>query len=161
MNDRQLLPYGSVRSAIQIDAVFSPDGRWVAYHHRESITDTATRTFLEPFPATGIKYLVPQNGGHSYWLGKTNQLILNSGQGFSTATSVSVIPRVVFGRSTEFSRVGRTEVPATLARRNVDSMPDGEHVIGVANTGVSTQAQSQIVVVLNWFDEVRQRAPVK
>ena len=51
--------------------------------------------------------------------------------------------------------------PAT-ARRNVDAMPDGEHVIGVLPpraAPASAAAESQITVGLNWLDEVRQRAP--
>jgi hypothetical protein len=49
-------------------------------------------------------------------------------------------------------------------RRNADAMPDGEHVIGVTTASQSDAGAalaSQITVVLNWFDEVRQRAPVK
>jgi hypothetical protein len=37
-------------------------------------------------------------------------------------------------------------------------MPDGEHVIGVMVGGGESQLP-QINIVLNWFDEVRQRAP--
>jgi hypothetical protein len=36
-------------------------------------------------------------------------------------------------------------------------MPDGEHVIGILTGG--EPLSSQINVVLNWFDEVRQRVP--
>jgi hypothetical protein len=40
-------------------------------------------------------------------------------------------------------------------------MPDGR-VIGVINPGAQSTAPSQeIVVVLNWFDEVRQRVPLR
>ena len=42
-------------------------------------------------------------------------------------------------------------------------MPDGEHLIGVMSA-VQAEAgglASQINVVLNWFDDVRQKVPVK
>ena len=42
-------------------------------------------------------------------------------------------------------------------------MPDGEHVIGVTNAAQESNAGlgAQINVVINWFDEVRQKVPVK
>jgi hypothetical protein len=46
------------------------------------------------------------------------------------------------------------------ARRNVDSHPDGEHIVAVTNAGVGEGTSRQIIVVLNWFDELRARVPV-
>jgi hypothetical protein len=42
-------------------------------------------------------------------------------------------------------------------------MPDGQHVIGLMSdpTGSANAAPPQINVVLNWFEEVRQRLPVR
>ena len=43
-------------------------------------------------------------------------------------------------------------------RRSADSLPDSEHIIGVYTGGFTGAAdQLQINVVVNWFDEVRQR----
>jgi len=48
-----------------------------------------------------------------------------------------------------------------------DSMPDGEHVIGIIAAGGAQQLEgqtgprgSQILVVLNWFDELKAKVPV-
>lgn len=74
------------------------------------------------------------------------------------------MPRVSFGRPEDFSRVGRIEGSPNNTRRNSDAMPDGGHVIGVTTAGQTDSGgatASQITVVLNWFDEVRQRLPVK
>jgi serine/threonine-protein kinase len=161
ISDKQTAPFDDVKSVIQIDASFSPDGRWVAYHMRESLRQSASEVFLQPFPSTGVKHLVPQQGGAPYWLPKTNELVLNIGPLRSAAIAVTTTPRIAFGRPTDFSRVGRVEVSPSTSRRNVDAMPDGEHVIGVVlASGVEGNA-SQITVVLNWLDEVRQRAPAK
>jgi hypothetical protein len=42
-------------------------------------------------------------------------------------------------------------------------MPDGEHVIGVLSvTNASDSANaSQVIVVLNWSEELKQRVPTK
>ena len=115
---------------------------------------------MQPFPSTGAKYLVPQTGVQPYWSRKGDELILNSSATQSFAIPLTTTPRAVFGRPQDFARVGRFE-PSVTGRRNADAMPDGQHVIGVMSTSQSDAGAypSQITVVLNWFDEVRQRVP--
>jgi len=163
IKDKQTTPFDDVKSVTQIEASFSPDGRWVAYTARESMNrQNPNEVFLQPFPSTGIKHLVPQAGGAPYWLPKTNELVLNAGPSRNVAVAVTTTPRVAFGRPTDFSRAGRFEGSPRTSRRNVDAMPDGEHVIGVVPaSGIESSVAAQITVVLNWFNEVRQRVPVK
>jgi Tol biopolymer transport system component len=161
IKDKQTAPFGDVRSRTQVEASFSPDGRWVAYHTRESMNQGLNEVFLQPFPSTGVKHLVPQGGGAPYWLPKTNELVLNIGPQRSVAIAVTTTPSVAFGRPIDWSRVGRIEGAPTSTRRNVDAMPDGEHVIGVVPASGDEGSASQITVILNWFDELRQRVPVK
>jgi Tol biopolymer transport system component len=166
MKDRRMTAFGDVRSAIATEAAFSPDGRWVAYQSyqsRETARGSTTQVFVQPFPSTGAKYLVPQTGVQPYWSWKGDELILNSSATQSFAIPVTNTPRVVFGRPQDFARVGRLE-PSVDGRRNADAMPDGQHVIGVTLASPSESGAalaSQITVVLNWFEEVRQRAPTR
>jgi Tol biopolymer transport system component len=154
VKDRNVAPFGDVHSIELAEGAFSPDGRWVAYRTRE--TEAApTQVFLQPFPATGTKYLV-RNGSHVYWSWRGDELLVNAGVGRSVVIPVTTSPRVTFGQARDFPRGLRREGPR-MTRREVDSMPDGEHVIGVMVGGASVP--QQINVVLNWFDEVRQRAP--
>jgi serine/threonine-protein kinase len=163
VKDKRMTPFGEVKSITQIEASFSPDGRWVAYHARQTPAQGGqNEVYIEPFPSTGIKHLVPQAGGAPYWLPKTNELILNIGPQRSVAIAVTTTPRVAFGRPTELSRLGRQEGSPSTSRRNVDAMPDGEHIIGVVSaSSVEGAFPSHVTVVLNWFDELRQRVPVK
>ncbi|MDO8680347.1 MAG: hypothetical protein Q7R30_17650 [Acidobacteriota bacterium] len=81
----------------------------------------------------------------------------------SDIVPVTTTPRVAFGQATRIQRIARSEPNPGTGRRNADAMPDGEHVVGVL-IGSAAQAfafSDQIFVVLNWFDEVRQRAPRK
>ena len=158
VKDRKVAPFGQVRAR---EAVFSPDGRWVAYQTRE---EGANVVYVEPFPRTGAKYLVPQRGGHPFWSPKSDELIMNIAPNQSASVAFSTAPRVAFGRSADFPRRGRQETSPAVARRNVDMMPDGQHVIGVLSqsaTEGSLAQQPQITVVLNWFDELRERVPVR
>ena len=164
MKDRRMTAFGDVRSAIPTEATFSPDGRWVAYQShpsQETARGGTTQVFVQPFPSTGTKYLVPQAGAHPYWSRKGDELILNSGSAQSYAVPVTTTPRVVFGRPQDFSRVGRLE-PTVTMRRNADAMPDGQHVIGVTSSRpLDTAGSAQITVVLNWFTELQQRVPTR
>ena len=66
-------------------------------------------------------------------------------------------PAVAFGQPVDFPRAGRGEPNPSTTRRNVDSLPDGEHIVGVTNASAGEGAGRQITVVLNWLDEVRAR----
>ena len=68
-----------------------------------------------------------------------------------------------FGRPLEFPRSGRAEGDPVSIRRNADAFPDEEQFIGVMAGNVRTltaDGDAQIVVVLNWFDELRRLLPV-
>jgi len=164
MKDRRMTAFGDVRSVIPTEAAFAPDGRWVAYQSREATTGRPMQVFLQPFPSTGAKYLVPQAGGHPFWSRKGDELMLNISPIESRVIAVTTTPRVEFGRPLDFARVGRLETNPSTDRRNVDAMPDGQHVIGVTSLSQSDAGAAllqQINVVLNWTDEVRQKVPVK
>jgi hypothetical protein len=40
-------------------------------------------------------------------------------------------------------------------------LPDGEHVVDVISSGCGPGLDSQLNVVLNWFDEVRRKVPAE
>ncbi len=156
MKDRQVVPFGDVHSIEPAEGAFSPDGQWVAYRSRESEA-TPGEVYLQPFPATGAKHLV-RNGSHVYWSPRGDELFVNAGAGQSVVIPVTTTPTTAtFGQERDFPRGLRREGPRPT-RREVDSMPDGEHVIGVL-LGGGESLLPQINIVLNWFDDVRQRVP--
>ena len=159
--DRRATALGNVRSVDLIDADFSPDGRWVAYQAREA--NERRMVFVEPFPATGAKYLARQEGGgHPYWSARGDELILNVGPGASVRVPFTATPRVAFGESIDLSRAAREEPNPGLARRSADAFPDGEHLIGLYTGALSPSADPlQIRVVLNWLEEVRSKVPAR
>jgi Tol biopolymer transport system component len=167
LTDRTLTPFGDVQSIEPTEAAFSPDGRWVLYQSR---ADRTREVFVQPFPATGAKYLVPAgpntvpNGpGHPHWTRKGTEIVINAAPTQNYAISFKATPQVVFGQPVEFPRVGRNEPNPSLSRRAADALPDGERIIGVTVAGGSQglQMAQTITVVLNWFADLKQRMPVK
>jgi eukaryotic-like serine/threonine-protein kinase len=166
LKDRRMSPFGNVRSEQPTEASFSPDGKWVAYQSADP--GKVRQIFVQPFPATGAKYLVPAgpatNGtgiGHPYWNRKGAELIMNAAPTISYSVSFTATPRVEFGPPASFPRLGRVEPNPATGRRGADALPDGEHVIGIgaAGSGSASGLAPQFNVVLNWFDEVKQKVP--
>ena len=59
----------------QRGSVFSPDGKWLAYHSTES---GGAEVYVQPFPATGAKHrITQQSGASSLWAPDGNELFYN------------------------------------------------------------------------------------
>ena len=156
LRDRRVTAFGNVRSAERTDGTFSPDGKWIAYQ----LPGVPLQVFVQPFPATGSKYLAGV-GGHPYWTVKGDAILVNAGPNTSLRIPFSASPRVAFGDAGPFTRVGRVESNPVAFPRNSDPMPNGTHFIGVATESVSGGDKLQLNVVVNWFAEVLQRVPRK
>ena len=161
LKDRKVAAYGDMNAR---EAAFSPDGRWVVY--QAPIGSGANGVFVEPFPRTGSVYQVPLtgSGGQPFWSPKGDEIFMNTGAASSTVIAVTTKPSVSFGRPAPFSRLGRNDPPPTTDRRNSDMLPDGERVIGViaqADTLLNGGRAPNIVIVENWFDELKARVPKK
>jgi hypothetical protein len=139
----------------------------VAYQTPDSSGPSNSAVYLEPYPRTGAKFLIPTTGGHPIWSPKGDEIILNSGPGRSVAVPVSTAPRVSFGRPRDLEKRGRLDGNPVTTRRNADMMPDGQTILGISNanrvmeaattkTDMAGSSQS-IVVVTSWLEELRRR----
>jgi serine/threonine protein kinase/Tol biopolymer transport system component len=158
MKDRKVTAFGDMAAR---EATISPDGRWIAYGTRGATGNSGTgnQVFVEPFPRTEAKYLLPQPGGHPMWSPKSDELITNTTPVQSHLTPVITAARFAFGPSVEFPRRGRAEINPVTGRRQVDMMPDGR-VMGVLGQATTAQSANEILVVLNWHEELKQRVPI-
>jgi len=153
--------YGHVHSQNPTGAVFSPDGRWVAYTSTES---GKTTVHVQPFPATGAKYTLSAQGFDSphevTWSADGKELFFNPRPGGFETVSVTTDPAFKFGRSVAVPRPFPLSPPE--ARRRYDVTPSGRFLAaipaGQQGSGVSPAPQVQIV--LNWFQELRERMSV-
>jgi len=153
--DRKTEPIGGVTSP-NSTAAFSPDGRWVAY---TDLDGGSTSINVQPFPPTGAKYQIVTTAIHPVWAPSGKELIFQR-PGQTGAVAVSTDSGFTFGAPFDVPRAGRIEIGPGGAR-NHDILPDGRF-IGVhdATTARSgTPNLPRIQVVLNWFEELKQRAP--
>jgi eukaryotic-like serine/threonine-protein kinase len=161
--DKKATPFGGVKSNLPTGAVFSPDGRWVAYTSNET---GSNRAYVQPFPSTGARYQVygkeQESAHHLLWAKTTKELIYNPRPTSLEAVSVTTQPIPSFGNPVPFPRSFATGPPQT--RRQFDLMPDGRF-IGLAVPGQAETstgpAAPEVRIVLNWFEELKQRVPIK
>jgi hypothetical protein len=161
--DKKAEPFGEVRSPFATNAVFSPDGRWVAYFSQE----TGRRVlWVQPFPATGAKYQVATEGSgnhHPLWSPDGKELFYTPVPGQVVSRSITTQPSFTFGNPVRMP-IGSLLLLGPAFPRTFDITPDGK-IIGIINAGPSqTQtgipAAPQINIVLNWFEELTQRVPI-
>jgi len=133
-------------------AMFSPDGRWIAYVSDESGRD---EVYVQPFPGPGGKWPVSTDGGvEPQWSPDARELFYRQGEqmmvvAVETQPTFTVgRPRLVFESMYTMGNVGNP---------NYDISPDGQRFLMIKAT--EEEVVGQINVVLNWFEELKRLAP--
>jgi len=162
--EHKITPVVQVPNSIQPHADFSPDGRWLAYMSTE--LNGMGQIFVQPYPPTGAKYQVTTDGGvFPMWSQDGKQLFFQNNGGVFIAVDFHGEPAPSFGKPQPLPLNGI--VQGVIAFRNFDRSPDGKRwVVIVPDSAAGTSANrsrppSQINVVLNWFEELKQRVPVR
>jgi dipeptidyl aminopeptidase/acylaminoacyl peptidase len=169
VEDKKATPYGGVRSGEPIGSAFSPDGQWIAYSSNAPgarFFSSNGGVYIQPFPATGAIYQVPKKGRdfHPVWAADGAALIYvpTAASGQLAAVSVTTRPGVTFGSPVSLpARVTADRISSEM--RAYDILPDGRF-IGLVNSSEpesSRAAAPEILVVLNWFEELKARVPTK
>ena len=138
----------------QTNAVFSPDGKYVAYQSNESGHD---EVYVTQFPAGGGKWQISTNGGIApVWARHGKELFYRDS---GDIMGVEVTTQPDFKASAP-----RVIVPAVAIKnlasglQNFDVSPDGQRFLihqQSADAGQSVQMQ----YVLNWNQELQRLAP--
>jgi hypothetical protein len=137
------------------NAIFSPDGRWLAYVSDESGQD---EVYVRPVEGTGGKWQIStEGGGEPVWARTGKELFYRNGDKMmavaieSKPQLTAAKPRLLFERHYETANYG-----AFL--RNFDVSLDGQRFLMVKAAEQVTSA-AQINVVLNWSEELKRRVP--
>ncbi len=141
----------------------SPNGEWLAYG--AGPTGNAADIYVEPFPPTGARHRISQDGGlYPLWSPEGSELFYrpNAGSAGITLRSVDIVTQPAFAFSNEQTLpVGGFNVVSGY--RSFDSSPDGEQLLMMFpadQLDSGEPARPQINIVLNWFEELKARVPV-
>jgi serine/threonine protein kinase/Tol biopolymer transport system component len=131
---------------------FSPDGRWLGY-----VSDQSGRNevYVQPFPGPGAKWQISTDGGtEPAWTRNGREITYRNG-GKMMAVEVATQPaftaskpKLLFETANNFNGPGA----------NYDVSADGQRFLMIKEDEQVATA-TQINVVLNWFEELKQKVP--
>jgi Tol biopolymer transport system component len=142
----------------------SPNGKWMAYVSNES---GKNEVYVRPFPEVnkgrwqvstkgGVSPIWAPSGRELFYFGEEDGSVttvaVETGPAFSAAT-----PKKLFSRSPYFAGGNTPGTPW-------DIQPDGKRFLMMKLPGAtptSAAGTRKITIVLNWFEELKQRVPVK
>jgi serine/threonine-protein kinase len=138
---------------------FSPDGRWLAYSSDES---GRQELYVRPFPGPGGRWQVSTGGGsRPNWSRQRQELIFRVAGPLQQVLMVASY--AVEGDSFRAEKPrhwSRGLVPAVgPASRPFDLHPDGERIAMVKGAESADEKRDHVVLVLNFFEELRRVAP--
>jgi Tol biopolymer transport system component len=155
MADRKMQPF--LRSPFNEGVPrLSPDGHWLSY-----VSDESGRweVCLQPYPGPGGKYQISTEGGtEPVWNPKGNELFYRSGNKMM-AVDITPLPNFSIGKPRMLFQGPYLPTLGTLPYYDVS--PDGQRFLMIKLNEESSSSSSlkQIVVVQNWFDELKRRVP--
>ncbi len=133
-------------------AVFAPNGRWLAYVSNES---GRNEIFVQPFPGPGGKWQISTGGGtEPVWSRNGLELFYRNG---NQMMAVEIATEPNFSPGTPKMLFEGDFRTGLVSRADYDVTPDGQRFLMVQLGDVLKE--SQINVVLNWFEELKQRVP--
>ena len=146
----------------ELEPMFSPDGRWLAYFSNES---GQFEIYVRPFPnvddnfrqvsnAGGFMPLWSRDGRELFYLERGPERLMSvsidaTETAFSFSSRTPILDWPYLGPFGPFDR---------SYDRPYDVSPDGQQFLAIKEGG-SDGTTPQIIVVQNWFEEVRRLAP--
>jgi serine/threonine-protein kinase len=135
-------------------AAFSPDGRWMAYDSDES---GHVEVYVQSFPNPNLKRwkVSPGRGSEPMWTRGGRELVYRNAD---TVMAVSMdLENGRSGQPTALFAGPYPDNPGWTRPRSYDVSRDGERFLMIRLP--TDRPRPRIVVVLNWFDELRARVP--
>jgi serine/threonine-protein kinase len=130
------------------DAQVSPDGRSVAYTSDES---GKNRVYVRPFPGPGGKTPISIEGGQEPRWSRDGRELFYRDPEKNQLMAVDIQPSPAFG-------AGPPRALFALGDVSWDVAPDGKRFL-VVKEPEATASEAKMQAVVNWFEELRQKAP--
>ena len=140
------------------DPVVSPDGRWIAYKSDES---GRQEVYVRPFPGPGGKSQISNTGGQlPVWSQKGRELFFQNLENRIMVTDYKVVGESFIPDKPHLWVDQKLhDVHGIL---NYDLAPDGKRfaIFPELKTQAEEKGDVQVAFLLNFFDELRRRAPI-
>jgi hypothetical protein len=140
------------------NAEVSPNGRWLVYRSDQS---GQMEVYVQPYPGPGPVVPASIGGGTSVtWSPDGTELIYRLDDRMMAASVTEVGETVRIGQPTELFR-GPYYAPALGGTRQYHIAPDGRFLMlkAVEPGDASEELPPQVILVQNWFEELRERVP--
>ena len=139
------------------NAELSPDGRWMAYQSDES---GQFEIYVRPFPNVDDDRVPVSNAGgfQPLWSRDGRELFYLEGNPLMSAAVQPDGP--VFSVYRRTPLLDWPYFAAPLIRRTYDVSVDGQRFLALRPLGSDGAARSQIIVVQDWFEELKRLVPV-
>jgi serine/threonine-protein kinase len=145
--------------ASELEPMFSPDGRWIAY---ASAHTGRSEVYVRPFPGLNGTWQVSTEGGaFPTWSTAGNELL------FATLDQrIMSVSYVAAGGSFRATAPRtwtneRHQLSGPTFMRNFALFPDGDRVAFSKAADAGDQASDPVVLALNFFDELRRKVPIR
>jgi serine/threonine-protein kinase len=135
----------------EVGAAFSPDGRWIAYVSDES---GQNEVYVRAYPEGGKRLISVGGGTEPVWAPNGRELFYRN-QEWMMAVSLETEPSFEAGKPRPLFEAPFADSEA--AYPNFDITPNGQSFIMI-QTKVESAA-TRLLVVSNWFEELKDRAP--
>jgi hypothetical protein len=158
--DERTAPIALARSRFsEGSAKFSSDSRWIAYASDES---GMSEVYVQAFPGPGPKIQVSKGGGYDpVWRRSGGELYYRNGARMM-AVSIQLSPALMASTPRQLWEGQYSDGAASscgmpgVSSSNYDVSADGRRFLMVRDDD-SSVAGKQVVVVLNWAEELRKR----
>jgi serine/threonine-protein kinase len=130
----------------------SPDGHWLAYVSNHS---SRQEIYMQPFPGPGARLQISTEGGtEPVWARNGKELFYMNGDKLMVV-EVKTQPAIEAGKPHMLFEDARFVIISSTP--NYDVSPDGRRFLMVQTE--EPQSRPEVNVILNWFDELKRKAP--
>ena len=139
--------------------MLSPDGHWISYVSDES---GRLEVYVRPFPGPGGKWQVSTDGGSEVtWSPKGNELFYRTGNQREKMMVVEIRTQSTFSAGKPRLLFEGSYVAGAGGGAQYSVSPDGQRFLMTKAPEQQQSALTQINVVLNWFEDLKKKVPVK
>ena len=140
----------------EFGAMFSPDGRWIAYTSDES---GRNEVYVRPYPGPGGRTIVSTDGGaEPLWARTGRELFYREGDKV-LVVDVQTEPEFTLGTPKLLFQGNYDQGGVHDPARNYDVSADGQRFLMLKPTSVQSQPITRLHVVTNWFAELKAKVP--